>query len=338
MKDFRSKLAVITGTGSGIGRELALQLASEGCHLAICDVLLENMADTKKACEQLAPARTRITSHECDVSDEGQVVAFRDAVLQQHETDHINLLFSNAGIGGGGSFLLDDRADWDKTFGVCWFGVYYCARAFLPLLIASAQGYIVNISSINGFWASLGPGMPHTAYSTAKFAVKGFTEALLNDLRNFAPHVKAAVVMPGHIGTSIVINSRTVLGKPGMENMPAEELAEMRARLERQGIPTGAISDEQLKGFIRQRMDDFQDKAPVTPAQAATIILDGVRNEQWRILVGEDAHALDRLVREQPEMAYELSFLGQLQAAGHFNELIPPVPSAEPASDTADLS
>jgi hypothetical protein len=123
-----------------------------------------------------------------------------------------------------------------------------------------------------------------------------------------------------------------------MENMPAEELAAMRSRLEHQGIPTGAISDEQLKGFIRQRMDDFQDKAPVTPAQAATMILDGVRSEQWRILVGEDAHALDRLVREQPEMAYELSFLGQLQAAGHFNELIPPVPSAEPASDTADLS
>ena len=88
----------------------------------------------------------------------------------------------------------------------------------------------------------------------------------------------------------------------------------------------------------RAKWDDFRDKAPVTPAQAATIILDGVRNEQWRILVGEDAHALDRLVREQPEMAYELSFLGQLQAAGHFNELIPPVPNAEPASDAADRS
>jgi NAD(P)-dependent dehydrogenase (short-subunit alcohol dehydrogenase family) len=333
MKDFGGKLAVITGTGTGIGRELALQLASEGCQLAICDVLPENMADTKKACEQLAPAGTRITSHECDVSDESQVVSFRDAVLEQHETDHINLLFSNAGIGGGGSFLLDDRADWDKTFGVCWFGVYYCARAFLPLLVASAEGYIVNISSINGFWASLGPGLSHTAYSTAKFAVKGFTEALLTDLRIYAPHVKAAVVMPGHIGTSLVVNSRKVLGKPGMENMPAEELAAMRSRMEHQGLPSGAISDEQLKEFIRQRMDDFQDKAPVTPAEAATIILDGVRNGRWRILVGEDAHTLDRLVREQPEMAYEPSFVGQMQAAGHLNELILPVPTAEPASD-----
>jgi NAD(P)-dependent dehydrogenase (short-subunit alcohol dehydrogenase family) len=318
MKDFRSKLAVITGAGTGIGRELALQLASEGCHLAICDVLDENMAETKKACEEIAPAGTCITSHRCDVSDEDQVVAFRDAVLRQHTTDHIHLLFSNAGIGGGGSFLLDDRADWDKTFGVCWFGVYYCARAFLPLLIASPEGYIVNISSVNGFWATLGPGTPHTAYSTAKFAVKGFTEALLNDLRSYAPHVKAAVVMPGHIGTSIVINSRTVLGKPSAENMPAEELADVRARLERQGIPTQGITDDQLKWFIGQRMQDFRDKAPTTAAEAAATILRGVRSEQWRILVGEDAHFLDRLVREQPETAYELSFLGQVVAEGHF--------------------
>jgi hypothetical protein len=79
-------------------------------------------------------------------------------------------------------------------------------------------------------------------------------------------------------------------------------------------------------------MDDFRDKAPVTPAEAATIILDGVRNERWRILVGEDAHALDRLVRDQPEMAYEPSFLGQMQAAGYFNEMILPVSDAEAGS------
>jgi NAD(P)-dependent dehydrogenase (short-subunit alcohol dehydrogenase family) len=333
MKDFRSKLAVITGTGTGIGRELALQLATEGCHLAICDVLVENMEGTKKACEKLAAAGTRITSHECDVSDESQVVAFREAVLQQHSTDHIHLLFSNAGIGGGGSFLLDDRADWDKTFGVCWFGVYYCARAFLPLLIASTEGYIVNVSSVNGFWATLGPGTPHTAYSAAKFAVKGFTEALLNDLRSHAPHVKAAVVMPGHIGTSIAINSRTVLGKPGPEDMPAEELADVRARMERQGIPAQGISDDQLRVFIRQRMQDFRDNAPTTAAQAATIILDGVRNEQWRILVGEDAHVLDRLVREKPETAYESSFLSQLLGEGYFSGAVAAVSQTESPSD-----
>jgi NAD(P)-dependent dehydrogenase (short-subunit alcohol dehydrogenase family) len=318
MKDFHGKLAVITGTGTGIGREMALQLAAEGCHLAICDVLDESMADTRKACEGAAPPGTRITSHRCDVSDEAQVVAFRDAVLEQHATDHIHLLFNNAGIGGGGSFLLDERAEWDKTFSVLWFGVYYCSRAFLPLLVASPEGYIVNISSINGFWATLGPGTPHTAYSTAKFAVKGFTEALLTDLRAYAPHVKAAVVMPGHIGTSIAINSRAVLGKPSTENMPAEELEDIRTRLARQGIPTDGITDEQLKEFIGQRMQDFRDTAPTTAAEAATIILDGVRNEQWRILVGEDAHFLDQLVREQAESAYEESFMTKILEEGHF--------------------
>jgi len=335
MREFRGKLAVITGVGTGIGRELACQLATEGCHLATCDISVENMMETKQACQELAPADTRISAHQCDVSDEVQVVAFRDAVLREHRTGHIHLLFSNAGIGGGGSFLLDDRADWDKTFGVCWFGVYYCARAFLPLLVASSEGYIVNISSVNGFWATLGPGVPHTAYSAAKFAVKGFTEALLNDLRSYAPHVKAAVVMPGHIGTSIAFNTRAVLGKPSAKNMAADELAELRVRLERQGIPTKEIGDELLKGLIEQRMQDFRDKAPTSAAEAATIILDGVRNERWRILVGEDAQALDRRVREHPEMAYEPSFLSGIQAEGFLTEAAAALPGAESPPDAA---
>ena len=278
------------------------------------------------------PADKRITSHDCDVSDEAQVIAFREAVLRDHGTDHIHLLFNNAGIGGGGSFILDDRADWERTFGICWFGVYYCTRAFLPLLIASSEGYIVNISSVNGFWATLGPGTPHTAYSTAKFAVKGFTESLINDLRSFAPHVKAGVVMPGHIGTSIAINSRAVLGKPSVENMCAEELNELRERLARQGIPTDGVGDDLLKAVIRQRMEDFRDQAPTTAAEAATIILDGVRSEQWRILVGEDARALDRMVREEPEMAYEPSFMERLLGGGHFAAAAPAVSQTEPPS------
>jgi NAD(P)-dependent dehydrogenase (short-subunit alcohol dehydrogenase family) len=329
MKDFRGRLAVITGAGTGMGRQLARQLASAGCHLAICDILVDNLTETKKACDAEAPEGTRVTAHACDVSIEHQVIAFRDAVLQQHATDHIHLLFNNAGIGGGGSFLLDDRVDWDKTFAICWFGVYYCTRAFLPLLVASSEGYIVNTSSVNGFWASLGPGVPHTAYSAAKFAVKGFTEALLNDLRTYAPHVKAAVVMPGHIGTSIAINSRIILGKPSPENMTAEELADDRRRLKGRGISTEGVSDDQLRAFVRRRMDFFRDQAPVTSAQAATAILDGVRNEQWRILVGEDAQNIDRRVREEPESAYEPSFLGPVPAMEHLSDLIDALAKAD---------
>ena len=308
MRDFGGRLAVITGGGTGMGEELARQLASEGCHVAICDVSAPDMADTKRVCEELAPAGTRITTHDCDVSDEAQVVAFRDAVKREHETEHINLLFNNAGIGGGASFVNDDRVEWDKTFGVCWFGVYYCSRAFMPMLVASSEGHIINTSSVNGFWACLGPGIAHTAYSSAKFAVKGFSEALLTDLRLNAPHVGVSLVMPGHIGTSIVINSAKVLGKPGPAEMKAEDLAQVRTRMKRMGIPAEGLSDEQIRAAMEQRARDFRDKAPVSAAQAATIILDGVRNREWRILVGDDARAMDRIVRESPEKVYEPSF------------------------------
>jgi len=322
MKAFRGKLAVITGGGTGMGRALAEQLTAEGCHVAMCDVSAEDMAETKRLCETRAPSGVHISTHGCDVSDERQVLAFRDAVTVQHATTHINLLFNNAGIGGGGSFLREDRADWERAFGVCWFGVYYCTRAFLPLLVASDDGYLVNTSSVNGFWACLGPGTAHTAYSSAKFAVKGFSEALLVDLRLNAPHVKVAVVMPGHIGTSIVINTNKVLGKPDALHMRPEDVALVRDQLMRRGVPVGDMSDDQIRAAMHQLALAFRDAAPVTAAQAATIILDGVRNNAWRILVGDDAHALDRMVRESPETAYEPSFLQAFQAQGHLRGLI----------------
>ena len=183
MDAFEGKLAVVTGGGTGMGRELVVQLASEGCSVATCDLTIDAMADTVARAEKDAPGGTTVTAHACDVSDQRQVERFRDEVVSRHGTDHINLLFNNAGIAGGGSFITDDRAQWDRTFGVCWGGVYNCSRAFVPLLIASDEGYLVNTSSVNGFWASLGPGVPHTAYSAAKFAVKGFTEALMEDFR-----------------------------------------------------------------------------------------------------------------------------------------------------------
>ncbi len=197
MDQFAGKIAVITGGGTGMGRELARQLAAEGCHVAMCDVFEETMAQTKALCERDAPVGTRISTFVADVSDEKQVLAFRKAVGEDLDTLHINLLFNNAGIGGAGSLIHDDREEWDKTFGVCWFGVYHCTRAFLPLLLASSEGHLINTSSVNGFWASLGPLTAHTSYSAAKFAVKGFTEALINDFRINAPHVKVSLVMPG---------------------------------------------------------------------------------------------------------------------------------------------
>src|SRR6185436_8935650 len=314
MKSFRNKLAVVTGGGSGMGRELVRQLAAEGCHIATCDVSAENLADTKEMCSDTG---VRITTHICDVSDERQVIAFRDAVKAHHQTDRLNLLFNNAGIGGGGSFLKESRTDWEKTFGVCWYGVYYCCRAFLPMVVASDEGYIVNTSSVNGFWACLGPSTAHTAYSAAKFAVKGFSEALLIDLRSNAPHVKVAVVMPGHVGTSIITNSARVLGKPDALEMPAKDVARLRDQLVKRGLPMGDMTDDQLRAVIHQLAINFRDNARMTAAQAATVILDGVRNDAWRILVGDDAHALDRLVRETPDTAYETSFLQELQRQGY---------------------
>ena len=320
MKDLKDKIAVVTGGGTGMGRELVCHLIEAGAHVAMCDVSEENMAETAR----LAPCEEaqRLTSHLCDVSSEAQMLCFRDEVVEQHGVEHINLLFNNAGIGGGGEFVNGDRADWERTFGVCWHGVYFGCRAFMDLLVASEEGHIINTASVNGLWASIGPNVAHTSYSAAKFAVRGFTEALVTDLRLNAPHIKASVVMPGHIGTSIAINSSKVLGKPDALNMPAEDVAALRERMAAAGVPVDNIPDDHIRELMHQRALDFRDKAPTTAAQAAKIILDGVREGRWRILVGEDAHVIDEMVRTTPEEVYEPSFVERLQAAGHFGGLI----------------
>lgn len=321
MDQFEGKVAVVTGGGTGMGRELCLALAGAGAHVAMCDVSDANMDETRNLCLAAAPEGTRVTCHLCDVSDETQVIAFRDAMAEAHETEHINLLFNNAGIGGGGGFVEGDREEWEKTFGVCWYGVYFCARAFMPLLVASDDGYLINTSSVNGFWASIGPGVPHTAYSAAKFAVKGFSEALINDLRVSAPHVKVAVVMPGHIGTSIALNTSQVLGKGTALDMSDEEVTLIRKRWTELGMPVDNLPDADIRQAVHQRGIDFRDKAPTSAAEAADIILDGVRNDRWRILVGDDAVRLDELVRAAPEEAYEASFIQKLASDNHFGGL-----------------
>lgn len=283
-RSFENCIAVITGAADGMGRSLAVQLASEGCHVAMCDVRPDALAITKEQCEGTGTG-IRATTHLCDVSDEAALERFRDEVIAEHDTDHIHLLFNNAGIAGGGSIINSPREQWERTFDVCWGGVYLGARVFLPLLMKADAGHIVNTSSVNGFWASLGPSVPHTSYSAAKFAVKGFTEALITDLQVNAPHIRASVVMPGHIGTGIAFNSVEVHGS-------------------------------EADAGLLERAATFRNTAPMTADEAATVILDGVRANKWRILVGDDAHVLDMAVREAPDEAYEPNFRDRLQ--GHF--------------------
>jgi NAD(P)-dependent dehydrogenase (short-subunit alcohol dehydrogenase family) len=309
MKDFAGKIAVITGGGTGMGRELARQLVAEGCNVAMCDVSADAMAETKRLCEvEKLPQGLRITTHIADVSIEDQLKRFRDEIAGQQATDKIHLLFNNAGIGGGGSLFTNTREAWEKTFNICWGGVYLGVRTFLPMLLKADEGHIVNISSVNGFWASIGMGASHTAYSAAKFAVKGFTEALINDLRLNAPHIKCSVVMPGHIGTSIVSNSRKVQSGTDSDRLGPDDILQTRQRLKGAGIDEASMSDDDIQEAAAERARAFRDEAPTSAAAAAKIILDGVKAERWRILVGDDAHRLDERVRQTPERAYDAEF------------------------------
>ena len=269
--DFAGKIAVVTGGGTGMGRELVRQLAIAGADVAFCDLAPDPMAETASI------VADRALTCVVDVSVEDDLRAFRDQIVDEFDTDHVHALFNNAGIAGGGSMFTADRDSWEKTFDVDWGGVYLGCRTFLPLLERASEGAVVNTSSVNGFYAAIGPDRPHTAYSAAKFAVKGFTEALQEDFKVNAPHLSAHVVMPGHIGTKIVSNTtRHQLHEP-----TPEEAA-----------------------FLLEAAERFETEAPMTAEEASRTILDAVLNGEWRILVGDDAHALDQAVRADPEGAY----------------------------------
>jgi NAD(P)-dependent dehydrogenase (short-subunit alcohol dehydrogenase family) len=188
--------------------------------------------------------------------------------------------------------------------------VYYCTRAFLPALMAADEARLVNTSSVNGFWAAIAPGRPHTAYCTAKFAVKGFSEALIEDFRVHAPHVKVSVVMPGHIGTSLVANSRRYFGRPEPDDLTESDLVTTRLQLARRGLEVEQLEPDQVRKIVKTLEKAFIDRAPLDAAGAATIILDGIRAGKWRILVGDDAGELDRQVRADPEAAYDHAGVG----------------------------
>src|SRR5258708_9082274 len=160
MDSFAGKLAVVTGGGSGMGRELVRQLSAQGCSVAACDLNADTLAQAAAVARAGAPPGVRVTDHACDVSDETQVLRFRDELLDGHASDHVDLVFSNAGIGGGGSFISDSRQDLGRTFALDWWGGCYCARGGVPLLVAHGDGARVDTSRGHRVWGALGPGAP----------------------------------------------------------------------------------------------------------------------------------------------------------------------------------
>jgi NAD(P)-dependent dehydrogenase (short-subunit alcohol dehydrogenase family) len=252
VKDFAGKVCVITGAGSGIGRALALELAARGALLALSDIDGARAEASRAACEQRGARE--VLAARLDVSERAAVFAHADAVLERFGT--ANVVVNNAGVALEGTVLDTPIDDYEWIIGINFWGVVYGTKAFLPHLIASGDGYVVNISSIFGIVAV--PGQ--SGYHAAKFAVRGFTESLREEMLMAGHPVGVSCVHPGGVKTDIARAARSEI-------------------------------DE------RERAERFEQIARLTPEQAARIILKGVGARRPRILVGNDARALDLLAR-----------------------------------------
>lgn len=286
-------IAVVTGGGNGMGRAICLELAKRGCNVATCDLSKEAYEKTLAECQALNPSG-KFCGAVCDITNEEQCVAFRDAVASTLGTKHINLLFNNAGMVGGFSFLKDTRKEFERTFNVCYYGVYNMTRAFQEMLVASTEGALINTSSINGFLA-----LPlNVAYSTAKFAVKGFTEAMITDFKMNAPHVSAHCVMPGYVGTEI-------------SKLSASQNYELRKG---EKPPDGVLQRWETapvgKGGLAHGRRSVEAGDALSPEDAGKVIVGGVEDGKFRIFVGDDAEAIDVAVRNNPEEVYKMDVSG----------------------------
>lgn len=264
-REFDGRTAVVTGAASGIGRSLLFDLVRRGVHVAAVDLSSTTLDGAVREARSIDDAVT-VTGHLCDVADRDAVRRLRHEVAAAHGTDALHLPFNNAGAIGGMSFVTAPEEEWERTFAVSWQGAYNCTREFLSMLMASDQGAVVNVASVNALWASLGPRTPHSAYSTAKFALRGFTESLIVDFQRNAPHLSAVLVLPGHVRT----------------RMPAPPRTWRRA--------LGA---------------SFADYEPVSSASAAEAILRALDLGEWRVIIGDDAAAVDERVRQDPWSAYD---------------------------------
>jgi NAD(P)-dependent dehydrogenase (short-subunit alcohol dehydrogenase family) len=261
VKSFENKVAAITGAGSGIGRALAIELGRANCNLALSDLNEEGLQQTV---EQAREAGVHVSSRRVDVADREAVYAWADTVREEHEK--VNLIFNNAGVALACTVEGMSYGDFEWLMDVNFWGVVYGTKAFLPHLKASGDGHIVNVSSVFGL-----AGIPsQSAYNSAKFAVRGFTESLRQELDMMSCGVSASSVHPGGIKTGIARSSRidSSVRDLGINDVDSREKFE--------------------KTFI------------TSADKAAREILDGVRRNQRRILVGPDARVFDWVVRLLP--------------------------------------
>ena len=280
MNSFINKVAAITGAGSGIGRALALSLAGQGCNLAIADV---NAAGLKETAEAARQHGVKVLETVVNVADRAAVHAWADEVVR--EFGKVNLIFNNAGVAHAGTVEGSDYAEYEWIMNINFWGVMHGTKAFLPYLKATGDGHIINISSIFGLFAQ--PGM--SAYNATKFAVRGFTEALRQELDMDACGVSASCVHPGGIKTNIAKTARM-----------NDSLSKV----------TGQDADTARSQFHDQLLR-------TTPEKAAEVILNGVRRNQRRILIGGDAVATDLMQRSLPAL-YQRLVVTTMRLAARF--------------------
>jgi short-subunit dehydrogenase len=266
MKILKNKTAAVTGAASGIGRMLAVNLANEGCNLALADINASGLQETTK----LVGDQVKVTTHIVDVSRREQVFQYADEAAGRH--GGVDIIINNAGVCVGDFLDTIPLEDFEWLMGINFWGVVYGTMAFLPHLKKRPEGHIVNISSINGIM----PNPNNGPYCAAKFAVKGYTETLAQEMHGTSIHVSC--VHPGGIKTNIARNTRV---NRSMFDLTKEK----------------AVNFYEEK-FFRTSADD-----------AAKIIISGIRRNKRRILVGADAKAMDLFTRFFPVTAVTLTTL-----------------------------
>ncbi len=262
-RSFEGKVAAVTGASSGIGRALVQALLRRGCEVAASDV-------DEVGLRALASPGPRLSTRRLDVSSRPDVFDWAQSLVRDH--GRVNLVFNNAGISFGSTAQDADEADFRRLMDVNFWGVVHGTQAFLPLLEASGDGHVVNVSSVFGIIGF--PGQ--AAYNAAKFAVRGFTESLRIELDLLGSVVTATCVHPGGIKTNIARASK------------------VHASLARFGVKLEEASAKMEENFR------------TTPDEAADIILRGVARNARRVLVGADAWMIDRMQRWLPTMYQRL--------------------------------